>query len=1127
MTDEELAPYVRPLPAGTEAPPERGWLDAVIGESLNFAKGAVWNTGKGIYETAKRIIEPPDPKDKTATLARAVAGPLGPVLTEMGRAHLDTAKKSVLAGQRGDFWGQAGYGVAALVPGMGPAAAAIGEKIGEGQVAEGLGDLAGMYLPLKAVVKGVAKRVPILPKVVNQNPAEVAAFEYMRGQGVEVPAGVATGNKAVSGIQHIVDHSPGGSIIAQNAKAKLDAGMTRVGNELAGRVNEVDGVPGAAVTPYQAGEGVTGKIETEIGGYHAKANEAYGELRALEADPVNTQRIQTGVKEVPSGMLDEGGNPIMKEVPVLEDMALPVDLRQAKLMLKPVVDQFKRQLPVSQQRASAGLHAMQNILAGPDFAPASVVDLDLGTIKGIARGADLPELKNLSQGLAAHTIQFIDDAVQRAVSEARRPAGPGAVARPVAAGVPSGPGASGAVPEAPAAAPASGSPGVSAGAPAASPAAVPVAVAGSGETVIRVPGEQKSYPARYELRELAAVRTSHKGSNFQPNPKYGLKNDRNYSAAENQGKVVEWSSEAQFDPAYHVTDAPDALNGAIVVDQAGNALAGNGRGMMLDRVYSANKGAAQRYRTMLEERAGQFGVDPAAVRGMKQPVLVRVVDDTGMTPAQKANAISDFNKKGTAELTPAERAIADSRRVSEGTLDDVSGRLEALGDEGTLAQVLEGRGGLEVLNKLIDDGIITSQERAALANEKGLTAAGRTRVNQLMLGRFFRDPSQLDNVPAIVRTRLERVAAQLARVETRGDWNLTPFIQDAVDLLEEAGHHGINDLDAFVRQDGLFGAQKYSPKAIAMAKHLQTTPVGRLTTAVRQYAQDAQVAAQGAGLFGEPISQAQAFADAFGGDAGAMAGSRPNTSRSAGSTAVAGTERPATEVDAPRTEPAGADAVDALQRGRMATSAKYDAAGILKQLRDEPRQVFDQAVWAKDAGIDRLREVARLAPEEMPKVGRAYLEELLETATAEGDFGKGKTIHNQWQKLGPQTKALLFRSPELIKDLDHFFLVAKRIGESPNPSGSALVGSLATGGVYMVMQPATGIPMAIGAAGLSKLMHSPAGVRALTTGLQIPVGKGAAASIAATNILRLAGDSARPAQAGAGPEQSASPIQIR
>jgi hypothetical protein len=383
-------------------------------------------------------------------------------------------------------------------------------------------------------------------------------------------------------------------------------------------------------------------------------------------------------------------------------------------------------------------------------------------------------------------------------------------------------------------------------------------------TEVSVPGSGRSYQGQYEIRELDDLQASHNGKTFQPNPKYPLRNDRDYTRAANQGKVVQWSAPGEFDPRYLVNDNPDASNGAPVVDADGNVLGGNGRKMILDRVFSGDSKGTKAYTDLLNQKAAQFGIDPETVRGMRKPVLVRVVDNEALpTPAAKQDAITDFNKSGTASLRPSEKALADSRRVSPETLDNLGSRLEAKGPDATLADALEGTSGTQVLDRLIDDGVVSPQERAEYVDGPNLTQDGKARISRLMLGRFFEDPSQLDRTPLSIRAKLARVAAPLAQVEGKGEWSLAEPMHQALNLIEAAGGHGLT-LNDYLQQGGLFTKQEYGPQAVTLAKRLQNMTQLQLTQAARQYAQDAQFAGHGEGLFGKPPSPDEAFQTAFG-----------------------------------------------------------------------------------------------------------------------------------------------------------------------------------------------------------------------------------------------------------------------
>lgn len=192
----------------------------------------------------------------------------------------------------------------------------------------------------------------------------------------------------------------------------------------------------------------------------------------------------------------------------------------------------------------------------------------------------------------------------------------------------------------------------------------------------------------------------------------------------------------------------------------------------------------------------------------------------------------------------------------------------------------------------------------------------------------------------------------------------------------------------------------------------------------------------------------------------------------------------------------GTPAEAALRIGRGATKGKYATAEVLDQLRTEPVQLFNQATMAKDAGIDQLRAVAKIAPRELPKVGRAFLEDVFSTATAKGGFDKAQTINSKWNNLGPETKKLLFPNQGLRTDLDSFFLLAEKMAENPNPSGTGYIVGLTGQGTLLFTHPVIGISTVLGGAAASAVMHSPQVVRLLTQGLQTPRSATSAAALA-------------------------------
>ena len=109
-------------------------------------------------------------------------------------------------------------------------------------------------------------------------------------------------------------------------------------------------------------------------------------------------------------------------------------------------------------------------------------------------------------------------------------------------------------------------------------------------------------------------------------------------------------------------------------------------------------------------------------------------------------------------------------------------------------------------------------------------------------------------------------------------------------------------------------------------------------------------------------------------------------------------------------------ALENLRAGRRTTAQKYDVADTFERFgrnieEVEPVAAYGRMTWTGDAGIQHLRELARIAPEQMPMVGRAFIE------------GGGN-----WESLGPETKKILFKDPGIIKGLDEYYAKEAKFG---------------------------------------------------------------------------------------------------
>ncbi len=191
---------------------------------------------------------------------------------------------------------------------------------------------------------------------------------------------------------------------------------------------------------------------------------------------------------------------------------------------------------------------------------------------------------------------------------------------------------------------------------------------------------------------------------------------------------------------------------------------------------------------------------------------------------------------------------------------------------------------------------------------------------------------------------------------------------------------------------------------------------------------------------------------------------------------------------------AGPDALQALNEGRAATTAKYVAQDVLDSLKDEPVRTIQGLTRADDASIEALRDIGKQAPQVLPQIGRSVLDGMLGEAKEAKAFAHADKLYADWNKLGAETKSLLFRDPAYIKSLDDFFLLGKQMAKNANSSGSAHTIAIASQGGTIMRALMTGNLQELGyglasigaTGGISAFLHSTAGVKLLTGGMRLP-----------------------------------------
>ena len=238
--------------------------------------------------------------------------------------------------------------------------------------------------------------------------------------------------------------------------------------------------------------------------------------------------------------------------------------------------------------------------------------------------------------------------------------------------------------------------------------------------------------------------------------------------------------------------------GAPVVGKDGTVIAGNGRLAGIQQAYANQK--ADDYKLKLLADAKNLGVDPSAIQGMKNPVLIRRLKNN----ADIKQLATLSNEGGAARMSPLEQAKVDAERIGSlhGFTPTESGEISQQ-SSGELLKRLMAKTPQNQHNSLIDSGGFMSQE-------------GARRVQNALLYMAYGDSPALsrlvestDDSSLNVLRGLNKAAPALAEMRDNikagisHDANIIPEIVAAVEVFTRLKARGVNvqewlgQIDAF------------------------------------------------------------------------------------------------------------------------------------------------------------------------------------------------------------------------------------------------------------------------------------------------------------------------------------------
>ena len=277
-------------------------------------------------------------------------------------------------------------------------------------------------------------------------------------------------------------------------------------------------------------------------------------------------------------------------------------------------------------------------------------------------------------------------------------------------------------------------------------------------------GQPESVAGEYRLVEASDIIPSHDPTTFQANQNYpaGLQ-ERAYHRDKAEQQKVRKNAE-NFKPGIVVNTNPDALNGPPVVNEQGVVLGGNSRTMSMQLLYKQGGEKAKELRAELLKKAESLGFDPADVKGMKEPVLVRRIEAQG---EKQGLLVRQFNESMTQGMDESAQAAAIGRKLSKDNLDALANGIK---DDQTLNDFLKSAASEDFVQSLAMSGVIDDRNRNQfVGKDKRLNKKGRELVELALLGKTIDDGDLLAATSDSMKTAIARIAPSLLSAEGAGE----------------------------------------------------------------------------------------------------------------------------------------------------------------------------------------------------------------------------------------------------------------------------------------------------------------------------------------------------------------------
>lgn len=332
--------------------------------------------------------------------------------------------------------------------------------------------------------------------------------------------------------------------------------------------------------------------------------------------------------------------------------------------------------------------------------------------------------------------------------------------------------------------------------------APPPFIFGNEHEALTARGKAGKY--RLAVVPMASLKTS----DMEGYPQEVQPRDRTrYSSNETVRRIGKDLKPALLMPTPSVTDGPPVVGPDGVVE------GGNGRVMGMRLAAKGKSAGWDSYQQEIRSKAQEMGIDPAALEGVTDPVVVRV---RNFEVGDRAEFARELNESVTNAMDATAQSVSDASRLSPimGLLSDEA---ESLSDSDN-----------DVFMAAFIERVVPEAERPALRGKEGKpNAQALTRAMAAIFAKAYgsaggkafdrvaynaveeMDPDGLNIIAAMrmAAPLISKLGDMVARGE-RGDLDIAPEIVAAVDRLNDLRSRGIS-LGAYLQQAeaDMFGAK--------------------------------------------------------------------------------------------------------------------------------------------------------------------------------------------------------------------------------------------------------------------------------------------------------------------------------